>query len=96
MALQLYGMAIVAVVLAALYLFQHVRSLQGLPTAPGYSLARRSHMWYLWKVWQGHFETYNIQAHRSEGLTPLLRGTSAATVNIVYCRPYRPCSSSHV
>lgn len=37
------------------------------PSAPGPDIAAYTNLWYLWKVSQGKFETWNIRQHEQYG-----------------------------
>jgi hypothetical protein len=41
--------------------------LSPLKYVPGPFAARFSDVWYLWRVWKGHFEVDNIELHRKHG-----------------------------
>jgi hypothetical protein len=41
-----------------------------LRSIPGPLLARFSKLWYLWRVYHGHFEQDNIELHRKYGKEP--------------------------
>ncbi|EQB54556.1 cytochrome P450 [Colletotrichum gloeosporioides Cg-14] len=51
--------------LATSWLLSHIRSCLSLPGAYGPALARWTDAWYIWKIWQGKYEAYDIEAHRS-------------------------------
>ncbi|KAF4840321.1 Pisatin demethylase [Colletotrichum siamense] len=51
--------------LAVSWLLNHIRSCLSLPGAYGSALARWSDAWYIWKIWQGKYEAYDIEAHRN-------------------------------
>ncbi|KAF4924395.1 Pisatin demethylase [Colletotrichum viniferum] len=51
--------------LAVSWLLNHTRSCLSLPDAYGPALARWSDAWYIWKIWQGKYEAYGIEAHRN-------------------------------
>ena len=40
-----------------------------LRSIPGPFLARFTKLWYLWRVYNGHFEQENIELHRKYGKT---------------------------
>jgi hypothetical protein len=55
-------------VLASLgWVIKHIRFCLSFPSAPGPASARWSKLWYIWKIWQGDFEQYDIRAHRGGG-----------------------------
>jgi len=37
------------------------------PAAPGPAIAAYTNYWYIWKVWQGKFEDWNIKQHAQHG-----------------------------
>ena len=65
----LAGLAVTGTVLLILgrTLFNLIRY----PAAPGSRLARMTPAWYWWKVWEGHFETWNIEQHAKNGLVSI-------------------------
>jgi hypothetical protein len=68
MLVNVYYAAIAALLAGIILLFRHISSYRAFPSAPGPKLAAFTHFWYLWKVWKGHFEEYNIQEHESQGM----------------------------
>lgn len=56
-----------AAVTCIFFLLRQFLFIRKYPAAPGPSLAVFSRTWYLWKVWQGHFETWNIKQHAIHG-----------------------------
>lgn len=59
--------AFIAAATCAAILTRQLLFIRKYPTAPGPSLAVTSRLWYLCKVWQGHFETWNIEQHALHG-----------------------------
>ncbi|KAH0438060.1 cytochrome P450 [Colletotrichum camelliae] len=51
--------------LATSWLLNHIRSCLSLPGAYGPALARWTDAWYIWKIWQGKYEAYDIESHRN-------------------------------
>lgn len=61
---------VIAVV--ALLLFRLIHSVYSCLTSPLHSIpgpfiARFTKLWYLWRVYNGHFEQENIELHRKYG-----------------------------
>lgn len=63
---------LVIAVVALLLLFRLIHSVYSCLTSPlrsipGPFLARFTKLWYLWRVYNGHFEQENIALHRKYG-----------------------------
>lgn len=56
-----------AVVVYAVFLISRLIAIRHYPDAPGPTAAKYTHLWYLWKVWQGKFEKWNIEEHHQNG-----------------------------
>lgn len=44
-----------------------IQTLFKYPAAPGPKLALVTRLWYAMQVWRGHFQDWNIEAHRRNG-----------------------------
>ncbi|KAK0378184.1 hypothetical protein CLIM01_04429 [Colletotrichum limetticola] len=51
--------------LAISWLLSHILACLSLPGAYGPALARWTDAWYIWKIWQGKYEAYDIEAHEN-------------------------------
>ncbi|KAK1499348.1 hypothetical protein CCUS01_00072 [Colletotrichum cuscutae] len=51
--------------LAISWLLSHILACLSLPGAYGPALARWTDAWYIWKIWQGKYEVYDIEAHEN-------------------------------
>ncbi|KAF9871030.1 cytochrome P450 [Colletotrichum karsti] len=76
--------------LASGWLFRHIRSCLPAPEAYGPAFARWTGVWYIWKIWQGNYEVYDIEAHKNGSrkvvrIAPLMYSIDdPAMVRVIY------------
>ena len=62
-----YYLGVAALVGGCILLIRRALHFRRYPSTPGPKLAAWSNIWYTWKVWEGSFEKWNINAHAAQG-----------------------------